>query len=50
MHTDFYLARYLVARNWDVDAARDMFETAMKWREDNVRRVLMRLKSNLSGY
>jgi len=31
---DLYLARWLVARDWNVDAAVEMFKTSMKWREE----------------
>jgi len=32
---DFYLARWLVARNWNMDAACEMFINSMKWRKEN---------------
>jgi len=35
LHTDFYLTRFLVAREWDFLKAKDMFITAMKWRKEN---------------
>jgi hypothetical protein len=36
MHEDFYLARYLQARNWDIPKAKDMFIAAMTWRKEKV--------------
>eukprot|EP01124_Arcella_intermedia_P000096 TRINITY_DN10052_c0_g1_i1.p1 TRINITY_DN10052_c0_g1~~TRINITY_DN10052_c0_g1_i1.p1 ORF type:complete len:301 (+),score=82.45 TRINITY_DN10052_c0_g1_i1:126-1028(+) len=35
LHTDFYLTRYLVAREWDHNKAKEMFIKAMKWRKAN---------------
>jgi len=34
-HTDFYLARFLVAREWDFAKSKQMFIDAMKWRKEN---------------
>eukprot|EP01126_Amoeba_proteus_P065135 TRINITY_DN9209_c0_g1_i2.p1 TRINITY_DN9209_c0_g1~~TRINITY_DN9209_c0_g1_i2.p1 ORF type:complete len:503 (-),score=105.47 TRINITY_DN9209_c0_g1_i2:75-1583(-) len=35
LHTDFYLSRYLVAREWNVKAAKAMYIASMKWRKEN---------------
>jgi hypothetical protein len=32
---DFYLARWLVARNWNIEQAAKMFKDSMKWRKEN---------------
>jgi len=33
--TDFFYARWLVARDWDIPASTTMFINAMKWRKEN---------------
>jgi len=32
---DFYLARYLIARNWNIEAAAKMYIDSMQWRKEN---------------
>lgn len=34
-HTDFYLTRFLIAREWDFAKSKEMFINAMKWRKEN---------------
>jgi len=47
MHTDFYLSRYLVARDFDVAKAKEMFINAMKWRKDNdIDGIIQRFESS----
>jgi len=46
-NTDFYLARWLVAREWDFPKAKEMFINAMKWRkENNVDNVIDEFEKN----
>lgn len=35
-HSDWYLARFLIARKWDMGKATELFINAMKWREEEV--------------
>lgn len=34
--TDYYISRFLVARKWDMKKSVDLFDGAIKWREDKV--------------
>lgn len=46
-HTDWYLSRFLIARKWDMAKATELFNNAMKWREEEVRFLHLAVFSTL---